>query len=290
MKKYENFNLIRKDDIEQFGGLDSEVSTHFLNSVEKSYPLSSTCYGITYPNPNYYIKRFPATVFVLEHVLSGKGHVIINGKKHTVTAGDTYLLKPTENCEYYADKTDPYQKFWVNFKGPLVQELVSLYQLQDSIYKGVDLSPNFEKLFKLEQISTDLDIIHFELAAVITEMLTLLAKSKSSVKQVSQIAITIKNTLEYSVNKPFSLDKLSEELFVSKTELIRQFKKAYDTTPYQYLLDLKINHAKIMLDNNTHSVAKISSFLGFSTPYHFSEIFKRKTGFSPSSYRKKRND
>ena len=287
MKKYENFNLIQNFDIQEFSGLETEVSTHFLNSIEKSYPLSSTCCGITYPTPNYYIKRSPATIFVLEHIISGKGYVVVNGEKHTVTTGDTYLLKPTENCEYFADKQDPYKKIWVNFKGSFARELISQYQLQDTIYHNVDLTPCFEQLFKLEEISTDLDIIHYDLTSIITQMLMLLAKSKSSAKHVSHIASLVKTRLDASANQIFSLEDIAKDLFISKTEIIRYFKKAYNTTPYQYLLNIKINHAKIMLENGTYTIVEISNQLAFSNPYHFSKIFKQKTGLSPSEYRKK---
>jgi len=289
MKKYENFDNIQKSDIQKFSGLESETLIHFINCIEKSYPLKSSCCGITNPCPNYYIKRHPALVFVLEHVISGKGYVVVNGKKYTVTAGDTYLIKPMDNCEYYADKLDPYKKIWVNFNGPVAQEIISQYQLKETIYKNVDLRPNFEKLFKLEEISIDLDIIHFDVATIITEMLILLAKVKSSVKQVPQIASIVKRALDMSVHKAFSLNNLVNDLFISKTEMIRQFKKAYDKTPYQYLLEIKVNYAKIMLLNSNQSIAEIASLLAFSSPYHFSVIFKRKTGLSPFEFRKNNN-
>ena len=118
-------------------------------------------------------------------------------------------------------------------------------------------------------------------------MLMLLAKSKSSAKHVSQIAIATKSKLDACATKTFSLDEIAKELFVSKTEIIRYFKKAYNTTPYQYLLNIKINHAKIMLENGTYSVVEISNQLAFSNPYHFSKMFKQKVGISPSEYRKK---
>lgn len=249
MKKYENFNLIRKIDIQDYSGLETEVLTQYLNFMEKEYPLTSSCCGITYPNPKYRIKRSPCQVFVLEHIISGKGYVIINGKKHVVNAGDTYLLKPTENCEYFADKNNPYQKIWVNFRGPLAYELVSQYNLQDTLYKNVDLCPCFEKLFKLEEISRDLDIINFKLTSIITEMLMLIAESKHKAKNVSGMAISIRNLLDSYINQPFKLDIIAKELSTSKVEIIRQFKKAYNVTPYQYILKIKIAQAKIMLEN-----------------------------------------
>lgn len=287
MKKYENYNHIRKIDIQAFEGLETETVIAFSNFMEKEYPLAASCCGITYPTSKYYIKRSPCQIFVLEHVVSGKGYVIVNGTKHIVKAGDTYLLKPTENCEYYADKNDPYKKIWVNFRGPIAYELVTQYKLQDTVYKKVNLCPVFEKLFKIEELSTDLDKINFKLTSIITEMLMLLAESKNTTKPVSEMAVLIKDSLDSYISQSFSLDIIAKELTTSKAEVIRQFKRAYNLTPYQYLLKIKINQARIMLENGTYSIIEIANHLAFNSPYHFSEIFKEKIGMTPTEYRKR---
>ena len=41
--------------------------------MKKEYPLTFSCCGITYPNPEYRIKRYPCQVFVLEYIISCKG-------------------------------------------------------------------------------------------------------------------------------------------------------------------------------------------------------------------------
>ena len=93
MEKYNNYNIIKNHDIQNFRGLDTEVITHFYNPQGKTRPLWISCYGITYPTPYYYIKRYPVRGFILEHIVSGKGYLIVNGEKHTLIEGDTYLLK-----------------------------------------------------------------------------------------------------------------------------------------------------------------------------------------------------
>lgn len=285
MKNYENFDGIHKFDIQIFNGLETEKVTHFFTPYHITLPLLISCFGITYPNPKYYIKRFPVRNFILEHIISGKGYCIIDDKKYTISAGDTYLLKAGENCEYFADKDDPYHKVWVNFNGKLPAELINLYSLKDSIYKNVNLSPLFEKLFKLDEVSVNFTQIQFEATAIITEMLMLLAKSINTNKNITKLAAKIADELCQSINKPYSLDELSKKLFISKSEIIRQFKKSYNITPYQYLIEIKINYAKIMLKNNTRSITEISEHLGFNSPYHFSNTFKQKTGISPIKYR-----
>ena len=151
----------------------------------------------------------------------------------------------------------------------------------------LDLCPVFEKLFKIEELSTDLDKINFKLTSIITEMLMLLAESKNTTKPVSEMAVLIKDSLDSYISQSFSLDIIAKELATSKTEVIRQFKRAYNLTPYQYLLKIKINQARIMLENGTYSIIEIANHLAFNSPYHFSEIFKEKIGMTPTEYRKR---
>ncbi|MBO5046580.1 MAG: helix-turn-helix domain-containing protein [Clostridia bacterium] len=285
MEKYQSFDFIKKHDIQNFRGLQNETISHFHNPSGKLYPFYLSCFGITYPTPDYRIKRYPVRGFILEHVVSGKGYIILNGNKYTVTAGDTYLLKSGENCDYFSDEKEPYQKLWVNFSGSFPQQILSLYRLNETVYHGVSLSDVFEKLYALDQISTDISDVHLQAATLLTEMLLRLAKSIEKKEQISKTAMEVRHELTLHMNQPYNLDEMSRKLFLSKSEIIRCFKNAYDVTPYQFLLDLKINYAKTMLENGHSSIKEISEHLGFSSPYHFSETFKRRVGLSPLQYR-----
>ena len=287
MKKYESFDIIKKIDIQQFKGLQNEVITHFHNPKGILFPISISCFGITYPTNNYYIKRASVSGYILEHIIEGKGYVVVNGKKTAVTAGDTYMLKTGESVEYYSDTQDPYKKLWVNFQGVLPAQLVSIYKLRDTVYKNVELVELFEKLYELDKISTDISEIHFDIANIITQMLLALAKSIEDNRFIPERANLIRIELNHAVNTTFNLEEICEKLFISKSEVIRIFKKSYGVTPYQYLLDLKISKAKSILESGSASIKEISEQLAFANPYHFSEVFKQKVGLSPLQYRKK---
>lgn len=285
MEKYKSFDFINKHDIQNYRGLQNEIITHFHNPSGKIFPLSVSCFGVTYPTPNYRIQRSPVRNFILEHIVSGKGYILLNGKNYSVSAGDTYLLKSGENCVYFSDDNDPYQKLWVNFSGEFAQKLISLYHLNETVYHNVSLAESFEKLYAIDKISTDISDVHHELATVITEMVLLLAKSIEKREQLSETAIAIRSELSLHLNSAYNLDELSRKFYLSKSEIIRCFKSAYGTTPYQFLLELKMNYAKTMLENATSSIKEIAEHLGFSSPYHFSEVFKKHVGLSPLQYR-----
>ena len=291
MKKYKDYDIIKKHDIQEYRGLENEILTHLTHPRTTAlFPLNVSCFGITYPSKDYYIKRFPVRGYVLEYVTSGKGYIVVNGKKELVQGGDTYLLKQGENCEYFADPFDPFEKMWINFYGEFPQHIISAFQIRETVYKNVDMAPFFHKLFKLEKISTDFTEIKFETATIINEMLMALAKSIETKKYISEISNVIRQELHYAIMKEFNLEELSKKLFLSKSEIIRHFKNAFHITPYQYLLNIKINYAKSMIENNNASVKEIAETLCFSSPYHFSDVFKQKVGISPSAYKKIANE
>ena len=286
MEKYKAYSVIKKRDIQRFNGLQNELITHFHNPKGQALPVFVTCFGITFPTPDYYIKRQRVGGYILEHVLEGKGYVIVNGNKYTVEAGDTYLLKSDESVEYFSDTKNPYKKMWINFQGPLPTQCISIYKLRDTVYKNVDLTELFEQLYQLDEISTDVSEIHYEFANIIVQMILKLAKSVENNTFVPKNVNHIRLTLNASIYKSFNLDELCKTLFLSKSEIIRIFKNSYGVTPYQYLLDLKISTAKTILENGTASIKEIADKFCFSSPYHFSELFKQKVGVSPLKYRK----
>ncbi len=62
------------------------------------------------------------------------------------------------------------------------------------------------------------------------------------------------------------------------------FLKQYKLTPKQYILQMRIQKAKQLLEESPFTVAAISEKCGFSNPYHFSRAFKQRTGLTPTQY------
>ena len=83
-----------------------------------------------------------------------------------------------------------------------------------------------------------------------------------------------------------SIENLSEQLNISKSQMTREFTKYYGVAPYQYILDRKIEAAKHLLLTSSMRVYEISELLGFADTYYFSNIFKQKTGLSPLQFKR----
>jgi len=93
------------------------------------------------------------------------------------------------------------------------------------------------------------------------------------------------NFIHKNYSKDISLEEIAETVNYSSYHFIRVFKEETGKTPFQYLLDVKIEKAKEKLNKSDKSISEICYDCGFNNRSHFSFIFKRKTGNSPSKFR-----
>ena len=62
-------------------------------------------------------------------------------------------------------------------------------------------------------------------------------------------------------------------------------KRRTGLTIHNYLNSVRIEHAKGLLDNLDHSIKYIAVVIGYKSSSHFIQIFKDRTGITPSQYR-----
>ncbi|MGU3472597.1 response regulator [Paenibacillus sp. D51F] len=99
------------------------------------------------------------------------------------------------------------------------------------------------------------------------------------------IADLAKAIIEERLLMPLSLREVAEEADVSPNYLSSVFKKDTGVSFVEYVTDRKISKAKEWLDNPNQPVSEIAERLGYFDKKYFREMFKRKTGMTPSEYR-----
>ncbi len=82
------------------------------------------------------------------------------------------------------------------------------------------------------------------------------------------------------------LDSAAAICSVSRRRFNDIFKKYVNSTPNDYLIDRRCTFAKQLLSTGAMSIADIAYTCGFENPYYFSRTFKKKTGLTPSEYKK----
>ncbi|MCS7458568.1 helix-turn-helix domain-containing protein [Paenibacillus doosanensis] len=97
----------------------------------------------------------------------------------------------------------------------------------------------------------------------------------------------VKAYLEQHVMNPnLSLDFLSEKFGMNGKYLSKAFKEAYGVKFVDFMIDLRMQHAKRLLTETDRTVQEIAENVGYSSAISFIRTFKKMTGMSPGDYRK----
>lgn len=87
-----------------------------------------------------------------------------------------------------------------------------------------------------------------------------------------------------NVNAEFSLNKLCKIANLSPYYFARLFRDNTGKTPYEYYMDIKIRKSIEYFKAGKHSITEICFILGFSSHSHFSSVFKKRVGVTPSEF------
>lgn len=99
-----------------------------------------------------------------------------------------------------------------------------------------------------------------------------------------------KKVIDYmneNYNEDCSLEQLSGMADMSRYHFIRAFRNTTGKSPYDYLIDIRIEKAKELLRTKDMSITEIGTKCGFNNACNFSVIFRKRVGDTPSGYKDK---
>lgn len=123
------------------------------------------------------------------------------------------------------------------------------------------------------------------------EIIIMLLEDHVSFRPSQHVSMQALNwiTSYFSLNlsEPLSVEHMARRAHLSPSRFHEVFKWQYGTTPHQYLLAMRVNHACELLKTTDLSQEQIAVYCGFSDVHHLSKTLKRRTGMAPGAYRKK---
>lgn len=94
-----------------------------------------------------------------------------------------------------------------------------------------------------------------------------------------------KEYIELNYAKDIDLDEVSKYLQISSYYFSKIFKKKTGKNFIEYLTQIRLEHAKILLNNSSMSMKEICMEVGYSDANYFSRTFKKNVGLSPTEYK-----
>ena len=177
--------------------------------------------------------------------------------------------------------------YWMHFDGSMAEKFYHAIVKE----KGNVISPNSifhcEKL--LREIFDTFDLGHSVnepvISKYITDILTELLEPECEETESSRKIQESIHFMNEHLEKEITVPELAGRVFLSPYHFIRLFRKVTGRTPHDYLLDLRITHAKYYLKTTGKPVKEIAFLCGFSSESSFCNTFRKRIGSSPLQYR-----
>lgn len=93
-----------------------------------------------------------------------------------------------------------------------------------------------------------------------------------------------------NLDKHITINEIAQRLDISAYKLQKGFKKIEGRTVYNFILKVKMDNSKTLLEKTDYPIIEIAQKIGYENPSKFSTAFKRETGYTPTEYRQLKRD
>ena len=253
---------------------------------------------------NYHCHDFIEIVIILK----GKGHFIINDEKVLVSEGNVLILNPGTYHRSIPDSPHTLMECYLAFTDvdfvnappnffPFFHGQKMLGKLPERVKKEI-----FQLCCSIDRESQSRNPgRYFMLKAYLIQVICLLLRFDRQEEIADQHCLAgyefkspnkkyvVQQIMKYMENhykEKISLDQIAENMYLSPFYISKLFKSETGDTPINYLINLRMEKAKELLDqNSTLSIQEAAAAVGYEDAYHFSKLFKKYYGLSPLYYK-----
>lgn len=242
-------------------------------------------------------------------VTRGSAMHVLEGNEFPVTAGDVFLLQGQQKHYFHKRKNLDLINIMYDLEKIVLPEndlrrmpgycamfmLEPTYRRQHRFESRLHLKRM--ALARVEQLVEDMENEcsadtpgkEVVLRAKLLELMVLLSRAYSNTDTTEAHALlrvgNVIGALENDYSKDWKLEELLQIAHMSRSNLMRVFRKATGQTPIEYLLRLRIQKSMELLRNTDLNITEIAMEIGFNDSNYFTRQFRRVAGESPRQFR-----
>lgn len=244
----------------------------------------------------------------LMEITEGYLYYSINSKEIRVSKGDVIFvnsrythashLKESEGCAFNVILVHPslYASvpfIYASYAKPLLEGSKVDYilyrdhaQLKDLIHNMVRINEAKDIAFQLSLTSQSFELLRFLYTSIDLDVTRHEIKNENDLILLNQMTDYIYENYADKI----SLQDIADTAHVSISKCARLFNRYMDHSPVDFLNLYRLEVSCNLLRQTTRSISDISTACGFDQQSHFSNMFKKEYGCTPSNYRKNPTD
>lgn len=224
----------------------------------------------------------------------------INGNSKTYSAGTVFVSTTSDRHSLKRQNDKPIRYITLLVKESFIMNVLNTLNLDKNLFNEATVHndcclPN-TKIAEIENLLLHIDysisekyIEHDKIAcSVFLDLLSFFISQNSLDNlRISLWRQKLNKLAQDETLLTYDVNNLCNELGYSRTQLNTLFKKTFNISPHNYLVNYKFTYAKNLLLNTTDSIATIADKIGFSNPMQFYVNFKKIFGMTPTAFREK---
>lgn len=242
---------------------------------------------------SYFVLSFrPMNCCLLLYTLGGNGKLKSGNQSYDLPKDSLLLL----DC-HHAFSIQPsilpwnFKLYFIDWESASVYQSILLPDRAPLICENSSQSPVLHFLNMFSTIPEQYSLSDaFSMHRYLTDLFCILCQKKIPENATPSPGIPfyltdMKQRLEKYYDRPFRLSDYENYYKVSKYRLCREFSAQFGKPPLQFLNQKRLDTAKEMLLTTDLSIHEISSLVGYESPTHFINLFRKNTGTTPGSFR-----
>ncbi len=239
----------------------------------------------------------------LVFIVSGKGKHTVGDVEYDLKSGDIFIIKGSERHgfsnlenlrlfnimfnvhELQTEDCKNLTGFWVLFVHEQTSGFLSHLNVSGDDYQQVlQWCRHILQEYTAHQPGY-ISVCH----SILMQLIVFLSRKYQDSDQFSrQMDFRLARSIVYmqtNFSAKITIDELAEMVGFSKRHYSRLFQQTYGMSPIQFLNEIRLNRAKLLLESGNYKVTEVATRCGFQDGNYFSRFFKQKYDRAPSEWR-----
>lgn len=220
----------------------------------------------------------------LAYIRKGQLLLTVPSGDYILRPGEAYMIETARPHIYCSYKGQEVEMLWLHFNGRLMPEYYS-YITRGDQNNVFTVSEGFEFRFYalIENLASATVWDEMKVSAHIMELLSDLQGGAPQTDTQVEKAIRY---IEKHFSETITLEDLSRVAHLSVSHFCACFKRVVGMSPYQYIIDTRLNAARHLLFSSGLTVEEVACEAGFGSVSSFIKTYSRKYGVTPGRNRK----
>lgn len=232
----------------------------------------------------------------LHVVRSGTGVLYAGGKTLHPHAGQFFLLKHNEKCQYIADKKDPWHYCWVTYCGADAKRLSQEIGFADGVYcMDSDLAADefyqlVSRMHQYPEMNQTSDLrrkgILLEFIALALEATESSCPNRGRFREYSEDVYVSRavDFIHYNY-ATISVTDVVNFIGFNRSYFATIFRKKVGASPQEYIRQYRLNKSCILLSGTGLPIQEVAARVGYENQMSFARMFKKAYGVTPTEFR-----